>query len=103
MGRENGFRLSTYDGPSTEFMRADGAGRIAGQGQGDDADYDLHGGLFQWSNKCYYVYGMTIGRSLFCASKDPLNDTDRTSREPRATDPNDSYVWLCVLLEERYM
>ncbi len=91
MGRENGFRLSTYDGPSTEFMRADGAGRIAGQCQGDDADYDLHGGLFQ-----------LVGRSLFCASKDPLNDTYRTSREPRATDPNDSYVWLCVLLEERY-
>jgi hypothetical protein len=37
------------------------------------------------------TYGM-VGRSLFCASKDPLNDTDRTSREPRATDPNDSYV-----------
>ena len=61
MGRGNEFRLSTYDGPSTEFMRADGAGRIAGQGQGDDADYDLHGGLFQWSNKCYYVW---YGRSF---------------------------------------
>ena len=43
IGGEDGFRIRTYDGPSTEFMRAD-AGRSAGQGQCDDADDYLHCG-----------------------------------------------------------
>ena len=43
IGGEDCFRLRTYDGPSTEFMRVD-AGRSAGQGQGDDADDHLHCG-----------------------------------------------------------
>jgi hypothetical protein len=43
IGGEEGFRLRTYDGPSSEFMRVD-AGRSAGQGQGDDADDYLHCG-----------------------------------------------------------